>query len=389
VDRGPLQGVRVACFAEQFPGPYASMLLSDLGADVVLIERPSGDPMRSMPWMFNAINRGKRSIVLDLKSDVGLASAIRLIEHSDVVLEGYRPGVADRLGIGRVSVTAKNPDLVYVSISGFGQDGPYRLLPAHDISYQGVAGVLDPQISPQQRTSELDDPSGLPLADLAAGMFAAQAVLVGLLARRKDRGVFIDVSMTDALISWMTTSLVAVTNASGPATVPYDPAYGVFPTADGRFISISVAFEQPFWEGLCDALDIPESRSLGPWERRERKVELRRRIANAVRAADHDVVLAALIERSVPCARVNALAEVHADPQVRSRAMFVEVARQDGNATESHVRQPLIVDGIAYGPTTCAPTLGEHSADILSEVGWLRAGPDRQDAEPLGDQTGG
>ena len=139
----PLAGMRVVSMAEQYPGPYATMIMSDLGAEVVIVERPgTGDPARQFPPFFAALNRGKRSVAIDMKTSEGVAALRRLVANADIFLEGFRPGTADRLGIGWEELRAVNDALVYVSISGFGQDGPYRLRPAHDLSYQAAAGLL-------------------------------------------------------------------------------------------------------------------------------------------------------------------------------------------------------------------------------------------------------
>ncbi|HEY1973596.1 MAG TPA: CaiB/BaiF CoA-transferase family protein, partial [Pseudonocardia sp.] len=199
----PLAGYRVLSLAEQYPGPFATLLLSDLGADVVQLERPDGgDPARRYPAFHAALNRGKRSIALDLKQAEGLATARALIAHVDVLLEGFRPGVMHRLGLGPATLTATNPGLVYVSGSGFGQSGPYRDRPAHDLSYQAMTGLLDPVTAPDQLPI-------LSLADLAAGLFAAIAALTGLAGRAGNggRGGVYDVSMFDTLVSLMTTHL--------------------------------------------------------------------------------------------------------------------------------------------------------------------------------------
>lgn len=198
----PLAGVRILSLAEQYPGPYATMLLADLGADVILVERPgSGDPSRRFPGLFASFNRNKRSVVLDLKSESGKAEFLQLVDTADVVMEGFRPGVMARLQFGAEALRARKPSLVFVSISSFGQNGPQVGVAGHDLSIQAAAGMID---VPHGQEASLSLPV-LPLADISSAMFAALGVVTALFARsRSGRGSEIDVSMLDSLVSWMT-----------------------------------------------------------------------------------------------------------------------------------------------------------------------------------------
>jgi crotonobetainyl-CoA:carnitine CoA-transferase CaiB-like acyl-CoA transferase len=172
--RPPLTGVRILCLAEQYPGPYATLLLADLGAEVIIVERPGGgDPARLFPSFHGALNRNKRSLALDLKDEVDRARLFRLVETADVFMEGFRPGTISRLGFGPETLRAAHPRLVYVSISGFGQDGPYRDRPAHDLSYQAAAGLL----SQMTGTTASTPPSDIAIGDLSSGLFAALGIV--------------------------------------------------------------------------------------------------------------------------------------------------------------------------------------------------------------------
>ena len=186
----PLAGVRVISLAQQYPGPFATMVLADLGADVVLVERPgTGDPARAFPGFFHALARGKRSVALDLKCDAGRAAMRQLIAGAGVLLEGFRPGTMTRLGLGPEVLLHDQPGLVYVSISGFGQTGPHRARPGHDLTYQAEAGMLYEHLPP----SPPPRAPALALGDLSAGMFAVQAVLLGLVGQsRTGRGGYYD-----------------------------------------------------------------------------------------------------------------------------------------------------------------------------------------------------
>ncbi|MGB3864596.1 MAG: CaiB/BaiF CoA-transferase family protein, partial [Xanthobacteraceae bacterium] len=273
----PLAGIRVVSLAEQYPGPYATLLLSDLGAEVILVERPGvGDPARQFPPFHAALNRGKQSVALDLKSSEGKRDLRRLVASADVLMEGYRPGTMARLGFGYEAMAALNPRLVYVSISGFGQDGPYRDRPAHDISYQALAGFL----YRHAEQGSVEDPGGIAVGDLSSGMFAAVGTLAALLERgRTGKGKYVDVSMTDGLVSWMSVMLGPVMNGAPLADIGAEPAYGVFKCADGRLLTLSIAHEDWFWRPLCELLGMHAAAGFNRGERVARGEVLRRDVA--------------------------------------------------------------------------------------------------------------
>lgn len=279
----PFAGLTVLSMAEQYPGPYATMILSDLGADVVLVERPQGgDPAREFPSFFESLNRGKRSVVIDLKAPEGRQALLALAADADAVLEGFRPGTADKLGVGYEAIQAVKPDVVYVSISGFGQDGPYRLRLGHDVSYQALAGLL-------YERATLPDPGPPPsvlVADLSAGMFPALAMVTGRLRReRHGQGSYIDVAMSDGLVSWMTTHLHPLLNDLGAPDLPPEAAYGLFHTADGRVISLSIFHEDRFWKRLCELCGMPDIADLSGAERRANVGRLRARVTSGRRCS--------------------------------------------------------------------------------------------------------
>jgi crotonobetainyl-CoA:carnitine CoA-transferase CaiB-like acyl-CoA transferase len=364
----PFEGIRIVSFAEQYPGPYATLLMGDLGADVINVERPvGGDPARRFAGLFEGLNRGKRSCSLDLKNVAGREAAVRLAAEADVFLDGFRPGTLDRLGLGYDAVSSHNPGVVYVSISGYGQDGPYRLRPAHDVSYQATAGVLHEHA---QADRALAAPA-LTVGDLSSGMFGAFAAASGLLMReRTGRGTYIDVSMLDGLVSWATTMLVPVLNGMGPPNFPHEPGYGLFPTADGRVISLSVAHEDSFWAALCEALGLHDVAELPGDQRLARRDELSARIADVIGSESGAHWESVLDARGVAFSPVLTLDEVPQDPQVEARRMLVEIAGSDGRPARRHVRQPLQLDGSAPGPSTHAPTVGEHTREVLLGIGY-------------------
>jgi crotonobetainyl-CoA:carnitine CoA-transferase CaiB-like acyl-CoA transferase len=362
----PLDGVRVLSLAEQYPGPYATLILADLGADVVLVERPrGGDPTRAFPDFFEALNRSKRSVALDLKSEDGRAAFLRLVESADVLLEGFRPGAMARLGLGYEDVAAVNPSIVYVSISGFGQDGPACGRAAHDLSYQAIAGVLYDVLDREPGESH-----HLQLADLSSGLFATIAALSGLVARAATGvGSYFDLAMTDCLVSLMTTQLFPVLNGTGLGPAPFldEPAYRLYRTADGRLLSLSIAHEDPFWRALCEATGLDDAASLGAEERWSRRDELIQRLAEAIAQRTLDEWVDLLVSVDVPCAPVHSLAEVAEDPQVRHRGQIVRIGGGEA-PPRLHVAQPIRVDGRVAGPRARAPQLGENTDELVPAI---------------------
>jgi crotonobetainyl-CoA:carnitine CoA-transferase CaiB-like acyl-CoA transferase len=293
---GLLASVRVLDLTVWRPGPYATQLLAELGADVLKIEPPGGDPMRGYPELFTALSANKRSIVLDLKQRSDRARALELAADADVVIEGFRPGVVDRLGVGYDDVRAVNPTVVYCSVSGLGQRGPLSAASGHDLNYQAWAGALAPDGGEPVM-------SALPIADLAGGMAAAFAVCAAVVRRMTDgEGERIDVAMADVLATW--------TGAAEPHARDLERSasgvagYGTFATADGRHVTFGVLTEDHFWRGLCDVLGLADSRDLSFVERSRRAAELQVRITTAVAGRERDELVAELLAGGVPVAPV-------------------------------------------------------------------------------------
>jgi crotonobetainyl-CoA:carnitine CoA-transferase CaiB-like acyl-CoA transferase len=255
----------VVDFSTTLPGPYCSSLLARLGASVTCLEPPGGDSLRTMqPAAFESVGRGKNSVVVDLKDPAARDFALGLVDDADVVLEGWRPGVAARLGVGPETCLARNPRLVYCSISGYGATSPLASRPGHDLNFVAEAGA-----------TELCDPGGFPVADLTAGMMAAVRVLAAVLwARQTGTGAFVDVSAAGAVRDWVN----AIGGAQAPefvAGVGRMPHYGVFPTADGRLLALGVAGEDHLWSELVTALGRPGWSAMTAAERFTRSDEIR------------------------------------------------------------------------------------------------------------------
>lgn len=356
--RLPLEGLRILSLAEQYPGPYATLLLADLGADVILVERPgTGDPIRRFPGLFTALHRNKRSVALDLKSPSGREDFLRLVDTADAVIEGFRPGVMARLGLAADALRARKPGLVFASISAFGQTGPMVAVAGHDLSIQGVAGMVD--VPPGQEAST--PIPKVPLADLASGMFAALGVVSALLAReRGGSGATVDVSMLDSVVSWMTGFLVPAMNGLPQRQLPpADPGYGVFATADGRQITLSIAGEPHMWAQLCALLGLEQYAPLSENELGARRDEILPLLRAAVASRPYDALCADLEQHRIAFGPVRRLEDVTADPQVAARGMEVQLQGQ------RYIRQPILFNGEGGAVRRGTPGLGEHNAELL------------------------
>jgi crotonobetainyl-CoA:carnitine CoA-transferase CaiB-like acyl-CoA transferase len=324
---GLLAGIRILDFGIWRPVPYATQLLADLGADVLKVEPPGGDPMRAFPEIFAAIAAHKRSIELDLKTAAGRARALELAAEAHVVTEGFRPGVADRLGIGPDAVRAVNPSVVYLSLSGFGQTGPLRDAPGHDVDYQAVAGTLTPEGG--------DPPTsgGIPWADLAGGLAAAFAICAALVRRlRHGDGEVIDLAMTDVLATWTGAVAGGVVPEVGRRLAGL-PGYGVYRAADG-WIALGTITEAHFWAATCDALGLHDVRDLPLADQLERMHELRERIAAAVAPLPRAEAIARLRATGAPVAPVHDRTEMLADPHLRERGTVID--GPDGRPALAH-----------------------------------------------------
>jgi len=365
---GALEGITVLEMALQYPGPYCSMLLSGLGAKVIKVERPDiGDPARRQPAFFNPINRGKRSLTLDLKQTASKDILYRLIKDCDVVTEGFRPGVASRLGIDYPTLGQINPHLIYCSITGFGQNGPYSDLPGHDLNYMALSGML----------RYLQDAQGQPIlpgvaiADLSAGMFAAIGILAALNQRHcTGKGCHVDVSMMDGLLSWMGTNLSIYAN-TGKTQKQRDSGYGLFTTADGKLLALGIAHEDWFWDRLCKALGLTDLSGIPVLERALRRQELIQPLQNVFLHKTRSEWLDLLKVADVPVTPVHDPCDVLDDPHVKSRGM-AEILTDSQGSRSVRVGFPVKFSPVEQAsPSADVPGLGEHTIDILETLGYL------------------
>jgi crotonobetainyl-CoA:carnitine CoA-transferase CaiB-like acyl-CoA transferase len=260
------------------PGPYATSILRRLGARVIKFEPRAGDVTRMFPHLHGALNRGKESVAVDLKDSADIALVRAASDRAAVFVEGWRPGVAARLGLGYQELSATNPGLVYCAISGYGSTGPLKERPGHDLNYIAASGMAKMLFG-----SRLPHPLGVPLADLGGGTFAALRVLGALVERASTgKGTFLNVSLGGAVREWVEAIGGAFTEdpVGGLGNLPH---YGVFETADGHQLTLGTVHEDHFWKALCDAFALEGLQELGFLERAERAAEIRPVIEDAIR----------------------------------------------------------------------------------------------------------
>jgi len=354
----PLDGIRILSLATQYPGPYATMLLADLGADVVIVERPGfGDPSRRNPGVFATFNRGKRSVALDLKTEKDKAALLKLVDKADVFIEGFRPGVAARLGFGWDDLAKRNPRLVYCSISGFGQTGPYRDRPAHDLSLQALVGLL------HGREQGATEGPYMAWSDLSSAMFGALGVIAALFRRSvTGKGGEVDVAMSDTLAVWLAAWLGPLLNGEAPLALVY-PGFGCYQCADGKWLSLSITFEDHLWAPLAELTGLDQYAGLDIWQRGERYGEIDPALHKAIAAKPFDYWETLFTEKNIAWAPVLSPEEATHDPHLLARGLFVE--RKDGGKPRRYVAQPLKFDGETLGPTGPSPDLGSTDPDSI------------------------
>jgi crotonobetainyl-CoA:carnitine CoA-transferase CaiB-like acyl-CoA transferase len=366
-----LQGVRVLDLSRLLPGPFCTQLLGDLGADVIKVEEPTGgDPARhAVPLIggvgaiFLHVNRNKRSLAVNLKAAAGRDILLKLVDNADVLVESFRPGVMDRLGLGYPTLRERNPRLVYASLSGFGQTGPLRDRPAHDLNYLALAGI----IGLNAPRDGLPIPPAVQIADLGGATLAAVGILAAVVARdRTGLGQAVDVSLYASAVAWLPTLLgvyQAEQRSPRPGEPPLSgglPQYDVFPTSDGRAITVG-ALEPKFYANLLEALGRPELAALPAEEARS---ELRSVFCTRTQAEWID-----LLSSVETCfAPVNTLEEALAEPQAAASGLFIEVEHPRlGPVTQ--VGTPFAYSDTPASVHRPPPDLGEHTLEVLAEVG--------------------
>ncbi len=384
--RAPLTGVKVLDLTSFLSGPYATQIFADLGADVVKVEPPAGDSSRSIPphflggdsAYFLSVNRNKRSIVLDLKTADAVARLVALAERADVVIENFRPGVLDRLGLTYDAIRATNHGVIWCSISGFGQDGPYRDRPAYDMVVQALSGGMSMTGMPDGEAVR----SAIPIGDLCAGMYAVIGTLAAL-TQRAETGVGrrVDVAMLDCQISMLSYQgsyhLLAGANPGRQGRMHDSiPTYRAFTASDGEDVMVT-ANTETMWRRLCAALGTDEladdERFRDGRLRQHNRDELAPQLEKAFLGATADSWITTLNTVGVPAARVNSVAQALNDPQVQHRNMVVEV-QDEHRGPLRLLGAPIKFDGTdRSGQFTTPPTLNEHEHEVLRD--WLSDTP--------------
>jgi crotonobetainyl-CoA:carnitine CoA-transferase CaiB-like acyl-CoA transferase len=375
---GPLAGIRVLDLTRVLAGPFASQMLADLGAEVIKVEPPDGDDTRHFPPMragvshyFLSVNRSKKSIVVDLKTEAGADLVRQLAGKSDILIENYRPGVMDRLGLGYEKLAAGNPGLIYCAISGFGINGPLRERPSFDIVVQALSGALSVNGELGREPTKL----GIPLGDLVGGVYGPIGILAALHERsHTGRGRLVDISLLDGMIG-MLGYLAQLAFFTGQDPVPQGSQhpnltpYGVFPARDGSIVIACLT--DSFWRRLCEALELEEAcadpRFATLQGRKDHRVALSELID--ARTAQQTVAqLEALFtEHNVPHAPVLGVQAALSQAQATERGMVVEVDHPVLG------RIPIVAPSIKYAgetqtPPTAPPTLGQHTDEVLTTL---------------------
>jgi crotonobetainyl-CoA:carnitine CoA-transferase CaiB-like acyl-CoA transferase len=386
----PLQGFRVLELARILAGPWCGQLLADLGADVVKVEREgAGDDTRQWgpPFIeaesggdlgaayYHACNRGKRCVTADFESEDGRARVLRLIRHADVVIENFKVGGLAKYGLDYESVKAINPSIIYCSITGFGQDGPYAPRAGYDFLIQGMAG-------PMRLTGQKDGPptkSGIAMTDVFTGLYAANSIQAALLRRaRTGIGAYIDCALFDsqvAVLGYQALNYLVTGNEphragnSHPNIVPYD----VFPVSDGDVII--AAGNDGQYRKLCEALGASglgiDPRFAVSRDRVARRDELTTILHALTRRFTRAELLQKLDAAGVPAGPINSIGDVFADPQIIARAMELKIENPlSASGFTPGVRAPIVMDGQALCAPLPAPGLGQHNDEVLSDVNW-------------------
>jgi len=394
MNRGALSEIRVIDLSRVLAGPYCTMMLADYGADVIKIERPGvGDGSRAWgpPWVgeqsayFLSVNRNKKSMTLNLKQAEGREILKKLVEGGDVLVENFKAGTMERLGLGYEALAGINPGLVYCAITGYGQNGPYRDRPGYDFIIQAQGGIMSITGPADGEPHKV----GVAIVDVTAGLFAATAILAALQEReRSGRGQYIDVALLDAQLAWLVNvaqNFFVTGETPGrygnahPNIVPYE----TFATADG-FIAVGVGSDGQF-RRLCAAIGWPDLWEDERFRTNDGRVRHRQTLVpilqGALRARTTEAWMARLLDAEVPAAPINDIPAIMADPQVAAREMVQEVGGPQGR-----MRQVGPVAKLSRTPAdvrSAPPLLGADTAAVLRGMGYSRAEIERLRAEGI------
>src|SRR5215469_5889142 len=391
---GPLAGLKVIDLSHIMAGPTCSMLLADMGADVVKVEKiPGGDDSRRMvppsvgdeSAAFLIMNRNKRGIALNLKSEEGRGVLLRLLQNADVLIENYRRGTMEKMGFGYEALRARNPKLVYCSISGFGRTGPYADRGGFDLVAQGMSGLMS---ITGERAGAPPMKAGAPVTDITAGILACVGILAALYSRASTgKGQMVDTSLFEAGIThtyWHSAICFATGHAPGPmgSAHPLNGPYQAFPASDG-WITVGAA-NQDNWLRLLDALEAPELRDdprfVNNGARMRNLDTLVEMLTPIFRRRTKEEWLMRLENAGVPAGPVLDIAQMHADPQVLAREMIVETAHPTAGTTKA-IGLPIKFSETPGGVREPAPLFGQDTRDVLRESGYSDAEIEKLEAQ--------
>lgn len=374
----PLKGIRVLDMTTLLPGPFCTMSMADMGAEVIKIENDNGGDgfrarkpsLKEEGAAFHMINRGKKSFKVNLKDENEKNNFLKLAATADVIIEQFRPGVVKRLGVDYETIKAINPGIIYCSISGFGQTGPNVKKPGHDINYLSIAGVLD-TIGEKGKAPAL---AGIQVADLGCSQWALSAILFALIARDKNSGMgqYIDVSMTDCALPWMTHFMSdyiatgkSISRGDTQGTGKY-AFYHVYKTKDGKYVTLG-AVEAKFWKNFCELVHRPEL-AQEQYSDDLRKEEVISEVAGIFASKTRDEWCELLGDKDVCFAPVKNLEEALSDEQFISRGMIIET----DHPVEGKIKNiafPIKFSEMQPDYGKGAPMYGEHNEELLKEIG--------------------
>lgn len=369
-----LSDIRVLDLTQFFPGPYATQILRDYGAEVIKIERPErGDPARQLvdaaddelSDLFHAVNRGKKSITLDLTTPPGQQAFYELAKTADVVIEQFRPGVVDRLDIDYDTLTEYNSNIVYCSLTGYGQTGQYHDQPGHDLTYLARSGFLSMN---RKHSNARPTMPAIPIADAAGSAHAVIGILTALLSRElsNSSGTYLDVSMTDALISF--SQMITQPALTGSAVHPGEttltgkyPCYNIYETKDSRFIAIA-ALKKKFWVGLCETLNRTDLIDYHRSPTAEIREAVRSELADEINSYTLSTWKDEFSRTNIPFAPVNTIEEALNEDYLQNRGLI-----RNNSKTPPRIGIP-VSDVASSSESKMIPDLGEHTKEVLKEI---------------------
>jgi len=381
-----LKGIRVVELGTMITAPLVGLILGDFGADVIKVERPDGgDPFRSFRGglyspHFIAFNRNKRSVELDLQTDAGKASLRALLAEADVLLDNYRSGVMERLGLSAEFIKTEYPRLIWCSITGFGADGPYAGRPAYDAVAGALSGLASVTLDPEKPQA-----SGPTIADNVTGMYAACGVLGALYERENTgRGRRIEVNMLEAAVSFVPDAFSNFTRMqidNQPRTRVASSQSYAFRCADGKLLALHLSSPQKFWESLLDVVERPDLKTDVRFATRDARVRnyaiLEEELAKTIESKDRLHWMTKLDRADVPFAPVQTVSEVLDDPQIKHLETFYQ-QRHPTEGLLTLIRRPILIDGNRDIQSRPPPMLGEHTGEILQELSAMKSNPKTQ-----------